>query len=170
MSYFEWQCFTLVRLFKLRNVKDAWNGHLLDLIDKNVVLQEFGEPEYYEFHCFFSNHLSSSPRVPIEAEFMDLVEDKKLEGNLGACYQHYSIEKLILIKYSLNQPLALNKFKIIIIRPLQHEDAIASVEIHRVLSQLTEAEPEPAPDVSSEGGPKIPSYYASRENGAGEIE
>ena len=93
MGYFEWHSFNIVRLYKLRDVKYTRNGHLLDLIDEIVILQEFGEPEYHEFHCFLSNLLSSSPRLYIEAETMDLVEDKKLEGISGACYQHYSIEK-----------------------------------------------------------------------------
>ena len=170
-THFEWHCFTLGRLFKIRDVKDTWNGHLVDLIDGNVILLEVGEPEYYEFHCFLSNPWSTEPRLPIEAGTMDLVEDGKPEGNLGTPDQDCSVEEnSFQVKYSLHRPLAPNELIKIIIRPVEREDANTSVEIYRVLSDSTAAEPDSEQDVSDEGGPEMPPFYARRDNREGEGE
>ena len=175
-TLFELHCFTLSRLFKIRDVKDTWNGHLVDLIDENVILLEVGEPEYYEFHCFLWNPWSTEPRLPIEAGTMELVENLvgtngEPEGNLSTPDQDCSVEEnSFQVKYSLHRPLAPNELIKIIIRPVEREDANTSVEIYRVLSDSTAAEPDSEQDVSNEGGPEMPPFYARRDNREGEGE
>ena len=164
-THFEWHCFTLGRLFKIRDVKDTWNGHLVDLIDGNVVLLEVGEPEFYEFRCFLSNPWSTEPRLPIEAGTMDLVKDRKPEAISGTPDQDYSVEEnSIQVKYSLHRPLAPNELIKIINGPVEREDANTSVEIYRVLSDSSAAEPDSQKNVSDEGGPEMPPFYARRDN------
>ena len=44
------------------------------------------------------------------------------------------------------------------------------MEIYRVLSDSTAAETDSEQDVSDEGGPEMPPFYARRDNREGEIE
>ena len=169
-THFEWHCFNFGRLLKIRHIKDTWNGHLVDLIDANVILLEVGEPEYYEFHCFLSNPWPTEPRRHIAAGTTDLVADKKPDDNLGTSDQDYLIEEnSFQLKYSLHRPLAPNELIEIIIRPVERKDENTAVEIYRVLSDSTAAEPDSEQDAGDKGGPEMPPYYARRENREGEL-